>query len=101
MLRIQTFGACHVERDGARLDELSGRRRTLALLAVLAGTGARGVTRESLMALLWSESDEHDARTSLKQLTHTARRQLGEPGLFLAGGDLRLDADRIASDVGE
>jgi TolB-like protein/DNA-binding SARP family transcriptional activator/Flp pilus assembly protein TadD len=101
MLRIRTFGGCHVERGGARLEELSGRRRALALLAVLASAGAQGATRDSLLALLWPDSDEGQARTSLKQLVHTVRRQLGEPGLFLPTGNFRLDPDRVASDVGD
>jgi DNA-binding SARP family transcriptional activator len=101
MLRIQTFGGCHLERDGARVDELSGQRKSLALLAVLAGAGARGVTRDSLAALHWPASDEEHARTSLKQLVHSLRRQLGEPGFLFSTSDLRLDGQHVTSDVAE
>jgi TolB-like protein/Tfp pilus assembly protein PilF len=101
MLRIRTFGACHVERDGARLDELSGQRKTLALVALLAGVGARGMTRESISTLLWPDSDEERARTSLKQLVHSLRRQLRLPELLLPAADLRLNPAQVTSDVGE
>ena len=101
MLRIRTFGGCRLERDGTPLDELSGQRKSLAALALLAGASPRGLTRESLTALLWPDSDEERARTSLKQLVHSLRRQLGVVDLFLPTGDLRLNPELVTSDLGE
>ncbi|MEP6494250.1 MAG: BTAD domain-containing putative transcriptional regulator [bacterium] len=101
MLRIRTFGGCRLERDGTPLDELSGQRKSLAALALLAGAGPRGLTRESLTALLWPDSDEERARTSLKQLVHSLRRQLGAPDLLLPAGDLRLNPEWVTSDLTE
>lgn len=101
MLRIRTLGGCHIERDGARLDELSGQRKTLALLALLAGAGTRGITRELLATFLWPESNEERARTSLKQLVLSLRRQLRLPALLLPTADLRLNPEQVTSDVGE
>ena len=98
MLYIRTFGGCSIERGGARLDELSGQRKVLSLLALLAGAGPRGLTRESVTALLWPDRDDERARTSLKQLVHSARRQL-HPDLLLASADLRLDTRYVSSDV--
>lgn len=101
MLRIRTFGGCRVERDGTPLDELSGQRKSLAALALLAGASPHGLTRESLAALLWPDSDDVRARTSLKQLVHSLRRQLGVVDLFLPAGDLRLNPEWVTSDVRE
>src|SRR6185503_5126239 len=98
MLRIRTFGGCHLERDGARLDELSGQRKALALLALLAG--ANGVTRDSVVAFLWPDSDDARARTSLKQLVRTLRRQLGDE-LLVHTSELRLNPAHVSSDVSE
>jgi len=98
MLYIRTFGGCSIERGGARLGELSGQRKVLSLLALLAGAGPRGLTRESVTALLWPDRDDERARTSLKQLVHSARRQL-HPDLLLASADLRLDTRYVSSDV--
>ena len=100
MLRLHTFGGCFLERDGARLDTLSGQRKALALFAVLA-TGARGVSRESVLASLWPEADEERARTSLRQLVHALRSQLSAPALLLPSAELRLNPDIITSDVAE
>ena len=101
MLRIRTFGGCDVERSGVRLTELAGQRRPLAFLAVLAGSGERGITRESLAALFWPDSDDERARTSLKQLVYSIRRQLHVPELLLGTGDLRLNPSEVTSDVQE
>jgi len=100
VLRISTFGGCFLERDGARLDGLSGQRKGLALFAVLAAD-AGGMTRESLSTLLWPESDDERARTSLRQLVHALRTQLAEPDLLLPSAELRLNPAVITSDVAE
>jgi DNA-binding SARP family transcriptional activator len=87
LLKIHTFGGCYLEREGTRLDTLSGSRKGLALLALLAAAGDRGMTREALVAYLWPESDEERARTSLKQLVHSLRTQLQCPELLLPSAD--------------
>ena len=101
MLRILTFGGCFLTRDGVRLDALSGQRKGLALLALSAAAGERGISRERVAAYLWSESDEERARISLKQLVHSMRSQLHSPGLLLPGAELRLNPDVVTSDVSD
>ena len=101
MLRLCTFGGCFLERDGTRLDALSGHRKSLALLALLAASGPAGMSRDVLAAFLWPESDEERARTSLRQLVHSLRSQLASPGLLVGSSELRLGPDGIASDVGQ
>lgn len=101
MLRLHSFGGCFLTRDGERLDALSGQRKALALLAVLAAAGERGASRETLLAYLWPESDEVRARTSLKQLVHFLRQQAQAPDLLLATVELRLNPAHIASDVAD
>lgn len=100
MLYLRTFSGCHLERDGARLNEFSAQRKALACLTLLACAGSRGVTRDVASALLWPESDEERARASLKQLVHALRTRLGATDVVLTSGDLRLNPDCIASDVG-
>jgi TolB-like protein/DNA-binding SARP family transcriptional activator len=101
MLRILTFGGCRIERDGVRLDELSGQRKGLGLLALLAACGERGFSRESLVGFLWPETDEERARISLKQLVHSLRVQLEAPELLLPSAELRLNPAIATSDVSE
>ena len=101
MYRLHTFGGCFVTHDGTRVDLLSAQRKGLALLAMLAASGDRGVSRETVLAYLWPESDETRARTSLKQLVHSLRQQSGSPTLLESSPALRLKSDVITSDVAE
>ena len=49
MFHLQTFGGCIVTHDGAPLDALSGQRKVLALMAVLAAS-AQAVTAAAIRA---------------------------------------------------
>lgn len=75
------------------------QRRAMALLAILACAGSRGVSRDRLMLLLWPESDTERARGSLKQLLHAMRKQLGDPPAVTGTVELRLNAGAVESDV--
>jgi serine/threonine-protein kinase len=76
------------------------QRRRLALLALLATAGDRGVTRDKLIACLWPESAADNARHALEQLLYSLRRQL--PGGLVLGTDpLRLDSDVVSTDVAD
>jgi DNA-binding SARP family transcriptional activator len=97
MYRLRAFGGLVLERDGVRLDGVARHRKALSLLAALAVHGSLG--RDRLMALLWPESDAGRAKGSLKQAVHLLRRQLAEPDLLVGTAELRLNPDRIESDV--
>ena len=100
MLRLRTFGGLTLERDGARLDELVAQRKVLALLAVLARSGQKGMGRERLMVLLWPDSDMERARGALNQMLHTLRRQL-DPDVVSGTAELCLNRDVVSSDVAD
>ena len=97
MLRLRTFGGLWIEdsRTGA---DAGPRPRPLALLAILAVAGAKGLSRDRVLGVLWPETDEDKARQSLSQAIYSLRRDLG---IDVAGGGavLRLDATQISSDV--
>jgi DNA-binding SARP family transcriptional activator/Flp pilus assembly protein TadD len=96
MYRLRTLGGFSIERDGGTL-EIRVHRKAHALLAVLAAQGSMG--RERLMALLWPESDAERAKGSLKQAIHLLRRLFDAPDLLLGTAELRLNPERIESDV--
>jgi len=100
MLFLKTFGGLSVDIDGAPATGAGQRRKTLALLALLAAAGRRGVSRDKLTAYLWPESDTEHARNLLKQACFALRRDLHAAELFLGAIELRLNADVIASDIG-
>ena len=99
MLRLITLGALRVHSDDAASGKVAGQRRALALLAVIAAAGDRGVSRDKLLSIFWPESDTESARNSLRQALFTLRRDLRCETLFLGSTDLRLNRDTISSDI--
>src|SRR6267142_764264 len=95
--RLETFGKLTL--SGAASD-LSHQKRRLALLALLAASGERGLSRDQLLAYLWSESSAVNARHSLEQLIHALRRALSD-SVFSGTNPIRLDPGVLASDVTE
>jgi DNA-binding SARP family transcriptional activator len=75
--RLTVLGGLCVTSHTSLLANDAVQRRHLALLAVLSVHWKSGITREKLATLLWPESDEHNARNSLKQALHVLRRELG------------------------
>src|SRR5262245_4046516 len=98
MLRLGTFGGLSLEgQDGAAI---AVQRLRLALLALLAHAGDRGLSRDKLLGFLWAESPPDSARHKLEQALYMLRRQLGD-GLFQGTDPLRLNGEVLAADVGE
>src|SRR6185436_9724215 len=76
-------------------------RRPLALLALLAVKGRRGLSRDSIVALFWPESDAEHGRNSLSQMLSMVRRELGTDDVVLGTTELRLNSAVLACDVTE
>ena len=98
-MRLRTFGGLSIENPEAD-SEPGARPRPLALLAILAVAGAKGLTRDRVLAVLWPETDEERARQSLSQAIYSLRRDLGVD-VALSPPALRLDPAQISSDVGD
>jgi DNA-binding SARP family transcriptional activator len=101
MLRLRTFGTLSIEGREGPLTGAATQRRRLALLALLASAGARGTSRDKVVACLWPESDADHARHALAQLLYSLRRDLPDGALLADGPVLRLNAELISSDVGD
>jgi DNA-binding SARP family transcriptional activator/tetratricopeptide (TPR) repeat protein len=81
---------------------VSGRvaqERKLALLAVLALTDGRTLTRDSLAALFWPESDEARARHNVADGVWVIRSTLGEEAVLAQGNRLTLNPEVVVTDV--
>ena len=96
MFRLETLGSLALT-DGPAAAVTTQRRR-LALLALLAVAGERGLTRDKLVAYLWPDSPSENARHALEQLLYELRRQLGD-SVVLGPDPLRLNPEIITSDV--
>ena len=100
MLRLRTFGGISLASGTAPLTGAATQRRRLALLALLAVAGERGLSRDKLVAYLWPESDAERARHVLNQLVYAQRKHFGNQHLFTGQKTLRLNPDVIWTDVG-
>lgn len=98
-MRLKALGGLILlDADGLQTGRLA-RPRIRALLALLARSGAIGMSRERLCAYLWPESDATKARHSLEQALHLVRRELG-PDVFETSVDpVALNPAVLSSDV--
>ncbi len=98
-MRIQTLGGLAVF-DGIRpLGGNAQQPRRLAILAVLARAGQRGVSRDRIAGLLWADVEEERARRSLNQALYALRHDLGSEEAILGTRDLRLNPELIDIDL--
>jgi DNA-binding SARP family transcriptional activator len=86
---------------GGRLVELRTQKAS-AVLSYLALTETKQESRERLVGLLWSRSDEEKARASLRQVVRELRSAFEDAGYggFVAGRlSIHLDAEMVDVDV--
>ena len=100
-LHLSTFGSVYLSRDGEVLTGPAGQRRILAILTILASVGDRGMSRDKLLGLLWSEGEPDKSRHALTQSLYHIRKALGVERIFLSGSDLRINPAVLSSDVGD
>ncbi len=98
MLRLRTFGGLWIEGLGGSGAPAPPPRR-LALLAVLASAGPRGVSRDRLLGILWPGGAEERGRHALAQTVYTLRRELGNDAAITGPAELRLDPTALSSDA--
>ncbi|HXW96433.1 MAG TPA: BTAD domain-containing putative transcriptional regulator, partial [Gemmatimonadales bacterium] len=98
-IRIQALGGLAVFEGGRPLGGNAQQPRRLAVLAVLARAGDRGVSRDRLAALLWEDADEDRARRSLNQALYALRHDLGSEDAILGTRDLRLNPEIVEVDL--
>lgn len=99
MLRIRMLGGAVVEGTAGAILGAAAQRKSLALLALLAATGDRGMSRDKIVAYLWPETDPERASHRLTQLLYALRRDCGADDLFAGSSELRLSPARVESDV--
>lgn len=93
MYQLNLFGAFSLS-DSCGVEIPLKSKKAKALLAYLALSPGKPRSREKIMALLWSDRGDAQARASLRQVLTGLRKELGENGERL----LCIDADSIALD---
>src|SRR3954447_12435875 len=99
-LSISLVGRLAIRFNG-RLVELRTQKAG-AVLSYLALAEAKHESRERLVGLLWSRSDEEKARASLRQVIRELRSAFEDGGYsgFVAGRlSIHLDAEKVEVDV--
>jgi DNA-binding SARP family transcriptional activator len=98
MLRLFTFGGLWLETAGS--ERAIAQPRRLALLALVAAAGRKGISRDRVLTLLWPDTDAERARHSLSQILYSLRKDLGADPITEAT-DLRLDPAVLSADITE
>ena len=101
MYSVHLLGSARIEGPTGvgRLVGAAAQRHRVALLAYLAMARGNTAPREKLLALLWPEQGEKEARHLLNVSVHVLRKALGDDALQTEGGEIRLDGQRVTSDV--
>ena len=100
--QVRLFGTPSIVAfDGSPIGRRVVQRHRIALLALLSLSPGHGLSRERLLGYLWPESDPEHARQLLNQAVYQLRKGLGEDAIESAGDELRLNVERICSDVVE
>src|SRR6185503_10955861 len=95
-VQLSTFGGLHAVDDNGELEWLLGQHSRAALFIYL--TIERRVSRESLLAFFWPESDAENARHALRQSLYQLRRAVGSDWVesrqheLVVTGDVQVDA---------
>jgi DNA-binding SARP family transcriptional activator/TolB-like protein len=99
-VRLKLFGGFKASTDGCAVDVKLKRARLLLAYLALAPSGR--ASREELMALLWSERGEAQARQSLRQTVAVIRKAFLARNIDLVQGDAEavvIDLKNVTSDV--
>jgi serine/threonine-protein kinase len=73
----------------------------LALLALLAAAGRRGMSRDKVLGYLWPDADEEQGRQGLYQALHVIRRSFGPTVIIGGTTSLQLNPESVSSDVAD
>ena len=101
MLRLNALGCLTVFGESGPMSGAAAQPRRLAILALLARAGERGITRDKVAAILWPDADDERARSTLSKTLYTVRRDLGSEDVIVGTKDLRLNPEIITTDVAE
>lgn len=102
MVEIRLLGQRDLRsRDGTSLQGVLSGSKRLALFAYLVLARPRGFhSRDTLLALLWPESDEPSARNALNNMLYHLRSAIGEGAFSTRGaGEVGVSTEALWCDV--
>jgi len=99
MFTLRLLGPPLLEGPSGPISGRVAQERKLALLAVLALAEGRTLTRDSLAAMFWPESDQARARHNVADGVWIIRSALGNDAVLARGNLLTLNPDVVTTDV--
>jgi DNA-binding SARP family transcriptional activator len=96
---LQVLGGLSIERLEPEQAPLLLSKGSLALLALLAASGRRGMSRDKLLACRWPDSDTDHGQNALNQALFVVRRALGANAITQSATEVRLNAETVESDL--
>jgi len=100
-VEFRALGSIDLRVNGVEAADVLAQPKRLSLFALLA-LGANGsLRRDTLVALLWPESDQSRARHALRQSIYYLRNHLGESLFLVRGEEIAVDRERLWCDVNE
>ncbi|HET6362340.1 MAG TPA: tetratricopeptide repeat protein [Gemmatimonadota bacterium] len=100
-MEFRALGSIELRVAGVVAADVLAQPKRFSLFAFLALGGYRSHRRDTLVALLWPESDQSHARHALRQSIYYLRNHLDESLLVVRGEEIAVDRDRLWCDVDE
>jgi serine/threonine-protein kinase len=101
VLRIHALGRMYARGTGGLLTGNAAEPRRLAILALLASMGDRGIPVDTVTAWLWPGAEPPQPRVFLHRAIWLLERDLGVQAILRDSTLLRLNTEVISSDVAE
>jgi TolB-like protein/DNA-binding SARP family transcriptional activator len=99
MFSLKLLGGVSIRVESGSPGSEAGQARRVALLALLATTRNRAMTRDKLIGYLWPDTGEEQARHLLSESLYVLRKSLGAGTLLSEGEIVRVNLDLITCDV--
>src|SRR5581483_11951569 len=99
VFHLAFFGGATVAGVEGPITGRATQRHRMALLALLASTKRLSRKREQVITLLWPDTDAERGCRLLSDSIYRVNRTLGGDAIVGAGDDIRLNRERVTSDV--
>lgn len=99
MQRLKLFGGVSIETEDGPLTGRAVQRRRLSLLALLGAAHPGGMSRDRVVDYLWPEAEGENGRRFLSDSVYRINDALGGDVIVAAADEIRLNTERLPSDL--
>jgi predicted ATPase/DNA-binding SARP family transcriptional activator len=98
-VEFRALGSIELRVSGVEAADVLAQPKRLSLFALLALHTHGSIRRDTLVALLWPESDQSHARQALRQSIYYLRNHLGGSLFVVRGEEIAVDRENLWCDV--